>query len=455
MFPPSGRVGVALSGGADSVCLLHVLREIRHHWNLRLTALHLNHLLRGEEADSDEQFAHELCDSWGIAFVSTRVDVRAAAAGVNLEQAARDARRRFFADQIASGAVDRIAVAHTRSDQAETVLFRLLRGAYTTGLAGMRPVSSIGIVRPLLDVDREEVEQYLKDRGIEWREDSSNRELRFARNRIRHQLLPSLAEHWNPQLGRSLAHHATLAQEDEDYWRDETNPIADQLLTPGDGGSLVLNVERLHELPKALARRILRCAVERIRGDLRRIDFTHLDKLARLTDCSEGHNRVQLPGVDVLRSFEWVRFARPAEIPPDRDFAAEVDPPGVVPLPGTSVQLSLELIERQLENPRDTLGAELDWSRIRSEMAAPGSQPGTRLVIRNWRPGDAYQRAGDQRPYKLKELFQAARVPLWERRSWPVLAAGARIVWSRRFGPARDFAADSSSRMVLRVTERT
>ena len=150
-------------------------------------------------------------------------------AGGNLEQNARRARLAFFREAIASGAVERVAVGHTRSDQAETVLFRLLRGAGTAGLAGARPMTSDGIVRPLIDVERAEVEAFLTSRGIEWREDSTNASRRFARNRIRHELLPQLSRDWNPAIVDALARTADQAAADEDYWRAGDRPDLGQL----------------------------------------------------------------------------------------------------------------------------------------------------------------------------------------------------------------------------------
>ena len=191
MFENAKSAGVAVSGGADSVCLLHVLRELAPRWNLRLVVLHVNHGLRGEESRADEQFVRELAESLGL---ESRVRaVNLADAADNLEQAARRARLEFFRDQLSAGGLDRVATGHTGDDQAETVLFRFLRGSGGAGLAAIRPVTAAGIVRPLLAVSRQEIEQYLRERGIAWREDSSNASLRFARNRIRHELLPQLA----------------------------------------------------------------------------------------------------------------------------------------------------------------------------------------------------------------------------------------------------------------------
>ena len=175
MFQPGQRVGAAVSGGADSVCLLHVLRELAPQWDLRLSLLHLNHGLRGEESRQDEQFVRDLAARLGIEATIRAVDV--AASADNLEQAARYARLTFFREQLAAGEVARIATGHTANDQAETVLFRFLRGSGGAGLAAIRPVTAEGIVRPLLAAGRADVEQYLRERGIAWREDSSNASL--------------------------------------------------------------------------------------------------------------------------------------------------------------------------------------------------------------------------------------------------------------------------------------
>ncbi len=461
MFPPCARVGVAVSGGADSVCLLDVLRELRGHWNLRLTVLHLNHLLRGAESDQDETFVRTLAERWGLPVIVERADVAHAAEleGENLEQAARTARRQFFRSKIEGGQLDGVAVGHTRTDQAETVLFRLLRGSYTTGLAGIRPVTREGIVRPLLDVTRSQVEQYLKDRGIEWREDSSNRSLQFARNRIRHELMPMLVSEWNPALPEILAAHATLAQEDEEYWCAEVDARAPELLKRGETGAVVTDVRSLSKLPIALARRVLRRAFEVVRGDLRRIDFSHVEEVLRLVQGGEGHARVQAPGVDVMRSFDWVRFAPPVRRPAERDWEFELPVPGQATIPSANTAVCAEIIESHgrsgatADDPHDTLKTELDWRRLQSAGIVSDSK-GALLVLRNWRPGDAYRRAGDDHEYKIKTLFHDFRVPLWERRNWPVVTAGRRIIWSRRFGPAGDFAPDDSSDLLLQIDER-
>ena len=445
LFDAGQRVGVAVSGGADSVCLLHVLRELAPHWDLHLQVLHVNHRLRGAESEEDAEFVRRLAAEFGLPFTlheAPVIDVPD-----NLEQAARHARLAFFQEAISSGKVTRVATGHTRSDQAETVLFRFLRGAGTAGLAGIRPVTSDGIVRPLIETDRSEVLEFLRQRGIRWREDSTNTSPAFARNRIRHDLLPRLTEEWNPALARNLAQVADWALAEESYWETEVNRLAERYLVPRLE-SLLIEGTALQQLPLAAARRLIRRAIEGVKGDLRGIDFGHINGILDMALTTEGHGRLQAPGLDVMRSFEWLRFARPvANGLAARNYRFPASVPGIFRIPGTELEICLELIEKtnSFREPNsvynETMGA-VDWHQV------SGS-----LEFRNWRPGDQYQPQGAGGMEKIKTLFQGFRVPLWERRHWPVLTEGSSIVWAHRFGPAAPFAANQDSSVILQIRE--
>jgi len=344
MLDAGQAIGVAVSGGADSVCLLHALHELAPRWNLRLSVLHLNHRLRGEEALGDAEFVRDLAESLQFPFTLREADV--AASPENLEEAAREARLAFFREVLACRTVDRIALGHTRSDQAETVLFRFLRGSGTAGLAGIRPVTAEGIIRPLIGVERAAVQQFLRNRGIRWREDSSNLSLQFARNRIRHQLLPQLAREWNPAIVETLSHTADWARAEEIYWEAELDRLAAVRLLEKDG-AVLLAVESLDGLPLAAVRRLLRRVMERAKGDLRGVDFGHVEAVRELACSREGHGRLQAPGLDIIRSFEWLRFGRPEEASlGTRNYRLPIAVPGSVEVPGTSLAISLELIEK-------------------------------------------------------------------------------------------------------------
>jgi tRNA(Ile)-lysidine synthase len=441
MLEGARQVGVAVSGGADSIGLLHVLGELAGEYGIALSVVHVDHCLRGDESRGDAEFVQEWAERLGLRCHSSVVDV--AAAGGNLEQEARRARLAFFHELIGKGEVDRVATGHTRSDQAETVLFRLLRGAAGAGLSGIRPVAAPGLIRPLVAIGREEVREYLRQRGLPWREDSSNLSLDFARNRIRQELMPLLAREWNPAIEEALAHTADWAYEEESREAAETARLAGELFS-GDGSSVLIRADALGAQSRAVARRLVRLAVERVKGDTRSVSFDHIEATLALAEDAEG-GRVSLPGVTVCRSFDWMRFAVPR---PPCEWQAPAPVPGCVPLPGGNLSISLEIVDNSetfgsshsVYNGRE-MGC-LDWNRL----------PDSRL-LRSWQHGDRYQPLGSTGDTKLKDLFQKARVPVWERDGWPVLEAGDRIAWSRRFGTAAWCAAGPDAKIVLRVCE--
>ena len=449
MFEPGQRVGVAVSGGGDSVCLLHVLLELAPQWDLHLSVLHLDHGLRGEESRADAEFVRDLAARLGLPFCLRETPV--AQSPDNLEQAARQARLAFFRETMAGGAVERVATGHTRSDQAETVLFRFLRGSGTAGLAGIRPVTAEGIVRPLIEIERSEVRQFLLERGVAWREDSTNASLQFARNRLRRELLPQIAREWNPAIGETLAHTADWALAEEAWWDAEIARLAGQHFTVTDG-VVVLRADVLATLSLAVARRLVRRAMELAKGDLRGIDFGHIRSVMELARSTQGHGRLQAPGLDIFRSFEWLRFGQPGGAPlgaglEGRNYRLRLAVPGTVRVPGTNLAISLELIDKSGPSvpPNWVYNSQegcLDWQRL------SGS-----LELRNWRPGDQYQPVGYSGQEKIKALFQQARIPLWERRYWPVLTDGPSIVWARRFGPAAGLVAEQGAQVILKIRE--
>jgi tRNA(Ile)-lysidine synthase len=431
MLAPGARVIVAVSGGPDSVCLLHVLREL----GIRVTGIaHVNHKLRGEASETDECFVAAIARDMGLQFHSTA----AACGGGNLEQTARRARREFFHDLIRRGFADRIALGHTRDDQAETVLFRMLRGSGLAGLAGILPVTAEGLIRPLLGVTRSDVETFLRERGIPCREDASNREPRFARNRIRHELLPRLKQDWNPRLTETLAHLADLAYEEERWWAAEIARLAQTLLvvTPG---AVEIATGDLAKVSRAVARRLIRHAIRQAKGNLHGVQFSHIEDVLELP---EAGGQAELPGIRAIRSFDWIRLEVPGSPQPA---PGELTVPGQRLAPDGNSMICLDVMRRtQGTNACATLKADLYVRKIPEK-----------LVLRGWRPGDRYCPVGHASDRKLKELFQRQRVPSWRRPFWPILCWGHKILWARDFGPAAEYAkcSKSATRFRLRVTE--
>ncbi len=447
MLRAGERVGVAVSGGPDSVALLRVLCELQAELGILLAVVHLDHGLRGAESKADAEFVRDLARSLNLelAIETACLAEEISETGENLEQAARRLRYGYFQRLLRENQFQKIAVGHTKSDQAETVLFRLLRGSTTAGLAGIYPVLQGGIVRPLFEVERGEVLDYLRSLGQGWREDSSNRNLSLARNRLRLDLLPRLEKEWNPSIINILAQLADWARDEEAYWQAQIGLLAPQCIRL-EGPMAYLDAPQIAALPAASARRLLRHAVERVRGDLRGIEFSHIEQIRSLAALPEGDGRARIPGVDVFRSFSQIRLAPGERVKglEDRNYSVPLAVPGIYEIPGGQTRLILKLSTDQESNRgyNNTVGC-LDWERT--------PRP---LCLRNWRPGDRYHPRGWSGEEKLKTLFQQHRIPVWERRHWPVVASESAIVWVRRFGVAAELAAGPECRIVLEITER-
>jgi tRNA(Ile)-lysidine synthase len=432
MLRAGRRLGVAVSGGADSVFLLDALREL----GLAAAVLHVNHRLRGADSDADQAFVRALADQCGLPFHAAVSPVTEG----NTEQEARRARYGFFADRIATGCCDAVATGHTLDDQAETVLSRFLRGSGTAGLSGIRPVTETGIVRPLLELRRDDIRRWLSERGMEWREDCSNSDTTFLRNRLRLDVMPRLTA-LNPALSPVLAATAEWARAEEDYWTRELDRLEPAYLME-DRQAVLISLGPFSFLDAAVERRLLRRAIEKVRGSLRGIDFRHVEAIRALTRTREGSGRMHLPDLDVYRSFDWLRLAPVGfDTRIARDFEMVLNVPGTTENAERQLTIEMELLSEPsvYNNQMDAL----DWDKC------AGS-----LVLRNWRPGDAYRPSGKSTAVKIKTLFQEYRVPLWDRRTWPVVAAeGDAILWSRRFGAAEGFAAGSASERILLIRE--
>jgi tRNA(Ile)-lysidine synthase len=435
MLRPGYRVVVAVSGGPDSVCLFHLLRELAPRLGVIIDGIaHLNHKLRGEASEEDECFVAALAAQFNVPFYLEKEHV--ADAGGNLEQSARRARQAFFERLIREGAGDCVATGHTRDDQAETVLFRILRGSGLSGLAGILPVTREGLIRPLLEVTRAEVKEFLRARGIAWREDETNLEPRFARNRIRNQLLPQLAREWNPHIREALAHLADLAGEEERWWSREVSRLAADLLRESllreSYGGIEVQAPALAALPRAAARRLIR----HVAG---KVEFEHVERVLDLALAQAGEGRLELPGRVVIRSFDWLRFEDPNK--PSRPAPVRVEAPGRYAWAGGNTEVCFEVSESK----RRRVGCA---SLKLSERRIPAS-----LELRGWRAGDHYRPVGHSRDQKIKDLFQQARVPSWRRDSWPIVCSGSKILWVRDFGASAEFAAGSHPGPELRIWE--
>jgi tRNA(Ile)-lysidine synthase len=503
------RVGVAVSGGIDSAALLRLLLELRSELGIVVSVVHFNHRLRGAESDADQEFVTNLAREHGLEFYSDSEDVaaRAAEEHASIETVARELRYGFFryllgedraAEQglkldtlvAANGTAEavpfpnpppsrlnKITTGHTLDDQAETVLMRMIRGAGLRGLGGIHPRLPVEdddgevsgeIVRPLLGIRRRELEQYLKDIGQPWREDSTNADDRFTRNRVRKLVVPLLEHEFNPGVADNLSELAEIARGEEDYWENEISgwlgttvqwsdpdwaqaatrearliqiaPVGNPAQASKDSALrakidsvswLVMNaaVSRMWFLgePIAVQRRLLKAIGEHAGIPL---EFKHVEEILRAAaEDSPAGKELSLPlGWKLVRQHDELVFLTPdlRETTLPRDYEYELQVPGRIDVYEAGASIAVRRIPADGE-------PEYNSDQLLDAESVPGP-----LRVRNWRPGDRFWPAHTKSPKKIKELLQEHKVAQPERRFWPVVVSGDEIVWVRGFlSPAK------------------
>lgn len=411
-IPVNSRVLVAVSGGADSVALLSLLHRVADEMGLYLEAAHLDHTLR-DASCADARFVEELCLRLNVPLTMECRDVAAIAKQRkgNLEEVARDARRDFLEKTAQARNCHMVALGHHADDQAETFLLRLLRGAGTTGLAGMRMVNE-AVVRPLLPFHHTDLLAYLREEGLKWREDESNQDQTFTRNRIRHQLLPLLSS-FNPNISSQLAGLCEQMRQDDDFWLE---PVAQELsrCSQWQNDSYTLDRSLLLELAPALAGRVIRAALQQVRGDLRSMTAAHITDILQLINQGPPQGELNLPGAWVARRYESLLFRR-QKPEPVKYFELVLNEPGTYQLPnGRLLSVSLE------DHTCGESIASVEFSQ--ESLAFP-------LLVRHCLPGDRFSPSGMSGTKKLQDLFVDLKLPKEARQESLLLLKDEEILW--------------------------
>ncbi len=444
LLTPGDAVVVGVSGGPDSVALLRVLADLRDEYEITLHAAHLNHGLR-EDAGDDAEFVRELTKAWGVPVTIEAADVRALASAErrSIEDAGRRARYAFFARAAAASGASRVATGHTRDDQAETVAMRLVQGAAWDALAGIpeaRPLGAATVIRPLIDTTRAQIIEYLRLRGIEWREDPTNRDERILRNWVRWTWLPKL-EATRAGVRPLLVDVGRAARGAERL----LGAVAESIVAGAHrrGRAIQFPVETFRELPADVRRRVLRLAVREVAGT----EITLPDVVASgAAEAAAGRvgREVALQGCVIRRWYEVVEVA-PQEPMPAREYRLRV--PGRVDAADFGMVVTAEVIERT--------SVPVPMGYEKGEAYLDAGTVGPEVVVRPWRPGDKLSPLGLRGTKKVHDIFVDRKIPRWERSRIPLVAhGGGRILWIVGVAIADRAKVTEASPRVVRLTAK-
>jgi tRNA(Ile)-lysidine synthase len=436
MFQSKDAVLVGVSGGPDSMALLHILIRLAPKWDLTIGAAHLDHRLRDAESKQDAQFVAALCKRLHLPFFIQTRDVAAFQKKnkISIEMAGRHARYRFYDQAAKKGHFNKIALGHHADDNAELILMNLLRGSGPLGIAGIPPIRDHRFVRPLIYLRRDEILYILEKNNIAYLIDPSNTDVRYLRNRIRHQLLPELARFYNPKIADALNRFAHIAGAEEDWFNSQIQSVfADIAKTVSD--RVQISIADLSGIHMALQRRVLRKAIQHVKGDLKKITYQHIDAVCHIAHKDSDENRADLPGGLVVerKNDRLLIFKQtPARL---RKKSRET----------VTVPFYQYLIYDPLSQPQPLLiqeaGFQIRWSTVRMDDLNVSTIGGQAiacfdmdkimwpLMVRSFQHGDRFYPLGMNGSQKLKKFFINNKIPRDERQRIPIVVNRGEILW--------------------------
>jgi tRNA(Ile)-lysidine synthase len=464
MITEGDVVLVGVSGGIDSITLLYSLYFLRDNLKCSLIVAHANHGLRGEESDKEEEFVRKIAGELKLPCVIEKFDVLKymAEKGLSKQVAARELRYDFFERTKKQYSANKIALGHTADDQAETVLMRLLRGSGMKGMGGIRAVracseqsESNNVIRPLIEVSRDEVAEFAAEKGLRYVEDPSNLKTEYLRNKIRLNLMPILKKEYNPSVIRALSETAEIIRDEdeflEDYCSSLSGLISPLLIPPfvrGRGGGVEINVSKLKGLHIAIQRRVIRIAIKRLKGDLLKISAVHVEDILNSINKGFSGKSLNLPdGIHVLYEYDRLRFG--IQDSKFKEAGVKFDSP--LKIPGETIlsippyKFKTEIISREDLvaagfNLRNKYTAFFDMDKLKGE-----------LRIRNRRAGDIFHPSGMKGSKKLKEFFIDEKIPQRERDDISLLVSENIILWVVGRRIAENGKVDEKTKRILRI----
>ncbi len=460
---------IGLSGGPDSVCLLHILHSLSKELGIKIFASHINHMLRGTESDMDEEFVKKLCKELGIKLFSVSLNIREMAEkeNISIEEAAREGRYRQFALLANKIGNCKIAVAHNKNDQAETIMMNIIRGTGLDGLKGMDYIRE-NIIRPLLDIGRDEIEEYCRENELNPRIDSTNLESIYTRNKIRLELIPFISKEFESNIVESISRMAGLIKDDYLYLESVSLELYNYSLLKEYDYGVELDIEKINEYHSAIRKRVIRKAIEKVKGSLTEIESIHIDKIIEL--CLEGRTgtEIHLPkGVRAGKSYNILKIyicrdivcrgisekskgkiSYTCERGEKNKFFKKVLVPGVTTVEALNTSLEAVVLDKKSFNVEifkvlryNSLVQFFDYDKLLDK----------EINIRSRQEGDIlnpYKCKGTQ---KLKKFFIDNKIPREIRDTVPLIAKGREIVWVIGYKISDKFKITENTKSILRL----
>lgn len=449
LFYPGEKVIVAVSGGADSLCLLYILNSLKSLLNINLHIAHLNHGIRGREAEKDARFVARLAGKLGIPLTSKYEDVAAykKRMRLSLEEAAREKRYEFFAGVAGEENADCVAVAHTSNDNVETILLHILRGSGISGLRGLMPRSvmqfgqdklRLNVVRPLLEMSRTEVEEYCRESKIKPRFDSTNVSMTFARNRIRLELLPQLKS-YNPRIEDALLRLASIANDETAFLEEQVSQLWSEIAEEYED-AVALDIKMIIHLHPIVQRQLLRWAVKYLWGTTRDIEAFHIEDMIKFISKPAGKTLCLPQGLRLHTEYNKLILSRDqAEIcpfPPMETYSLAI--PGKTEIPGWLIETIV--LKKEPGVFEGNFIATLDHDKT-----------GDNLIVRGRCRGDVFQPLGMQQTKSLQEFMIDAKIPRHWRDNIPLVCNNSNLIWVVGWRIDDRFKVTDSTEKVLRL----
>ncbi len=444
MLSKGDGIIVALSGGPDSICLLHVLHLLKEKYDLTIYAAHVNHMLRGKESDTDEKVCREYCESLGIKFYSRSVDVEKMASeqGISTEMAGRDARYSFFEELMDKIGAQKVAVAHNQNDQAETVLMRLMRGTGIEGLVGIKPVRDEIFIRPIINVTRAEIEKYCEVNKLPARIDKTNYEPIYSRNKVRLELIPYIEKNFNSDIMSTLSRMCELIKRDEEFIQENVTKFFEKVCDISDEKVIIYN--DAFNLHPAVISRIIRKALLIFKGDINNIQSIHVDNVIKIQKSETGKFTVVPKGILITNVYGNIEITRQ-----QKNKSRKLD---------MNQSVELKLGDNYVEN----LGVIFRIRQVSNykSMNFKGKENikyfncdnVKNISVRVRKDGDRFVPFGMKGSKKLKDIFMDLKVPREKRDFVPLLCFDEEISWIVGYKISDKFKVHEGVKNIIEVT---